>query len=87
MQKTSCRYRLPFEHNVRTSQTNRPRNGSLDRRATVDIAVSAMLPKIFKISENRHSKILIDKKQFSDLQKNNAVNESAIRFDLNHESE
>jgi len=62
-------------------------HGTVASIATVDIAVSAMLPKIFKISENRHSKILIDKKQFSDLQKNNAANESAIRFYLNHESE
>jgi len=30
MQKKSCRYLLPFEHNARTWQTDRPQNGNID---------------------------------------------------------
>jgi len=33
MQKKSCRYLLPFEHNAQTrqTQTDRPRNGNINR--------------------------------------------------------
>jgi len=44
MQKKSCRYLPPFEHNARTWQTNRRRNGNMD--CSTRNRLSATSPKI-----------------------------------------